>query len=579
MTRGAESRRAVRRGAIVALVLAALLAGGWFLAGGGSGPQRAPSAPDAEQGGAPRAPVELAEADVRRPEPPVRAEAGDGASAAPEPAAASADEPAAEVDALAFVLDAEPAVVDVRHEPAGSPGTQFVLEIEHHTGIPAADRSLVHATVRQPAFLELDALWVDADDTGAPARRETRRMVGDIEMWSWWFAAGGLAPGLVTWRVDLGVCGAFGGRTRLESGRTVVVVDLARIGGDAVVEHVLERFVPDDTWRTAFRGAELAFEELVNGAESQRPAPDDDLALVEFRRCEPWVELVDADGARLAGFPLEVLGYELVPGLVDVLDSFAAPDSLATFGVGSAVGLRVVAGVPRPFVYETDHRVLADGSLRFEAALTAHTPPSSRFGVLRLDLGAAEQAPTEVTLCFHGAHSRYLAPLAVARRVATRIDGERRVLAERIDLATLPLPLRVMVGADGCAPEFFDLEELLDPERTVAARLEPGSGGVVVGAYENNPSGHWHFTPARGFDVEWHAGAEAGSAALEVARLGSLGFFEFRSTEARVFDAAHLALGDLEPNLLRETLRGVGSDLAVRFDDVAPGVVELWIHD
>jgi hypothetical protein len=569
----------VRRGAIVALVLAALLAGGWFLAGGESGPQRAPSAPDAEQLGAPRAPVELAEADARRAEPPVREEADGGANAAPGPDTASADEPAAEVDALTFALDAEPAVVDVRHETSGSPGTQFVLEIEHHTSDLASDRSLVHATVRQPAFLELSALWVDADDADAPARRETRRMVGDIEKWSWLFAAGGLAPGLVTWRVDLGVCGVFGGRTRIESGRTVVVVDLSRIGGDAVVEHVLERFVPDDTWRTAFSGAELAFEELVSGAESQRPAPDDDLALVEFRRCEPWVELVDADGLRLAGFPLEVPGYELVPGLADALDPFAAPASLATFGVGSAVGLRTAAGVPRPFVYETDHRVLADGSLRFEAALLARTPPPARFGVLRLDLGTAEQAPTEVTLCFHGAHSRYLAPLAVTRRVATRIDGERRVLAERIDLALLPLPLRVMVRADGCAPEFFDLEELLDPERTVVARLEPGSGGVVVGAYENNPSGHWHFAPARGFDVEWRSGAEADSAVLEVGRLGSLGAFEFRSTDARAFDAAHVALGVLEPNLLREGLPGVPGEVVARFDDVAPGVVELWIRD
>ncbi len=563
----------MRRVGIVALVLAALFGGVWFLAGDGADPQRAPCAPSATAHDEPRAAVELAEVESRRVEPPVREEADGGASVASEPEAARTDESAAEVEPVAFALDAQPAVVDVRHETAGSPGTQFVLEIEHHTSDLALDRSLVHATVRQPAFLELDAHWTDVG-----GRREVRRMLGDIEMWSWWFAAGGLEPGLVSWRVDLGVCGVFGGRTRIESGRTAVVVDLARIGGDAAIVQVFDRFVPDDAWRSEFASEDFAVERIAKGEASRWPAPDDDLALVEFRRCEPWVELLDADGSRLAGFPLEVHECELVPGLADALDPFAAPLSLGTFGAGNAVGLRVVAGVPRPFVYETDHRVLADGSLRFEAALTAHTPPS-RFGVLRLDLGAAERAPAEVTLCFHGAHSRYLAPLAVTRRVATRSDGERRFLAERIDLATLPLPLRVMVRADGCAPEFFDLEELLDPERTIATSFELGSGGVVVASYQNNPAEYWHFAPARGFDVEWRSGPEADGAVLEVGRLGSLGAFEFRSTDARAFDAAHVALGALEPNLLREGLPGVPGEVVARFDDVAPGVIELWIRD
>jgi hypothetical protein len=560
--------------AYVALLLATVF---WFGVRDG-GIERTPRAA-AERLSAPTPRTdELARVETPVATPAAREVLPSAAAPAPD-LEARAPEPPALADLLVHAANATPAVVERRVTTSGIIGTSFALEVDDPDVDPVRRRSLTYQGPRQPAFLEIEGHWEDAD--GA---REVRRVLGDIEYFAWAFEVQGLLPGPITWRVDLGVSGAFGESQSLEPGRTTVYVELPRLGGLVAVVQTFARLAPSPAWHELY-GSDglLAVEPLVEGAASARPEPDDDLRLVEFRRCEPWVELLDANGGRLAGVMLELPDFELVPGIAADIAATTYSDVVHAFVAGEAVAARVVNGVPRPFAYTVARDDRA--GLVFELALTAAEPVPPRRARLQLSL-PGDDAPEQLELVLYGAHSRYDPPLAVHRRLVTQVvDGGRAVDLE-VDLATLPLPLRAMVASAGHQPLFFDFETLLDPAQPVVLEFEPGSGGVVVGAYQNNPMDTWHFAPARGFDVGWRTSGSADGpddspdvpadvpADVPVQRLGPSGFAEWTSSAAVPFERASLFLGPLERNHLRPH-----GDVVAQFTDVAPGAVELVVRD
>jgi hypothetical protein len=465
--------------------------------------------------------------------------------------------------------------------------------------VPVGDSVVLDLVVRAPKQIGSPRLpaWLDLERGGA--KPDVRRVLGDIEGDLWTFVVGGLQPGRHRWTVRTGIHAPIAGDARLEVGRNEVRYELRDFDASTVV--VTAEF----PWGTADDGeasGDGSGESREDGAAfTFHPAfGNDPHAPTTFGPSSPWVVF---DGATPDDTVLVPLAgwFDAWSGVVPQQGPFESRTNVFGALLGG-VRPRLLGGMPltHAAVVEQEFggatvevRERDERAERVTIELKVRWPKEVDTGAA-VDVSAAsdEAPPTAVTAVLYGAVPEELGALdrpdgpSMWRAVQVPLPLLSEMLhtgSLSLDPCTTPRGARVAFLSLGMQPIFHDLGALLETQK-VLLEFEPGSGGVLVAAYQNHrfPGAHW--APGFGFDVA-RMGGDApdhgdpwNDPLADVRRTGPMGWIEYAFDEHQSFDAASFVVRRPDANLER-TGRPVHSKLSMVLRDAAPGVVELFVQD
>jgi|GEM_PF-6148302 len=453
--------------------------------------------------------------------------------------------------------------------------------------VPIGDGVVLVLTVVAPEQVPSPRLpaWLELRPDRGPDDARARRVLGTIRYDTWMFVVEDLEPGRHAWTVRTGIAAPLHGGADLALGRNeveLVLADLPTVRIDLVASF---------PW-----GEPVGSSAVEDGEDDERP---EDHA---FGPGVPWLafEATDEQDAVLVPFEswwrahagIVASGQEPVSGSLH--------DRAFVFGLDApAPELTLFAGLPRTHAIELGR---GPGGARFDAEVSASdllraAGPEVRVSVAVRWPSTLDEDPPEVAATLYGCVSKALrgpldahgasmwerVGLDLAPTGAATSSGTWRVAASR-----LPRGARVMFTADGMQPIFHDLDALLE-EGEVRLAFEPGTGGVLLAAYQNYRAPNAHWAPGFGFEVRRLDDPRSGPLVYERPpsgpsdapaphRVGPLGSLEFASEPGPPFDADHLVLRLPDANRDR-TARSIHPVLAVTLRDAAPGVVELFVQD
>ncbi|QDU85977.1 hypothetical protein Pla163_31240 [Planctomycetes bacterium Pla163] len=508
------------------------------------------------------------------------------------------------------VLESEAAVearpvVPVLDVPA--PSAFVDTPVEH---VPVGDAVVLDLEVRAPAQIGSPRLpaWLDLERGGAEP--DVRRVLGDIEGDRWKFVVAGLRTGRHRWTVRTGIHAPIAGGARLEVGRNEVRYELADFDASTVVVAAEFPWGAEDDPEDASGGSsdESVHPNGLPVAEAQ-PANlpswigNDPHAPTTFGPSVPWVVFDGATPDDTVLVPLDAW-FDAWTGVVPQ----QGPLESRTHVVGAPLGgvrPRLLGGLPLTHEATVEQEIggatalvrdVEDATESATVEVKVRWPEKTATGAAANASASTDDAsPTAVTALLYGAVPEDLGALDVSngptmwRGIEVPLPLVSELLPSgwlTLDPRTTPRGARVAFVSPGMQPIFHDLDALLETQQ-VLLEFEPGSGGVLVGAYQNHrfPEAHW--APAFGFDVAW--GTDAGTRQLvadgstdampfDLRRTGPMGFVEFADADVRAFDAASLVLGRPDSNAER-LARAMHSNLLMELRDAAPGVVELFVQD
>lgn len=462
--------------------------------------------------------------------------------------------------------------------------------VEH---VPVGDSVVLDLVVRAPATIGSPRLpaWLDLERGGAEP--DVRRVLGDIEGDRWTFVVDDLEPGRHRWTVRTGIHAPIAGDARLEVGRNEVRYELVDLPASTVTVAAGFPWGAAGGDGNAGEAAEsVALEEVQSAFSNDPHAPS------TFGPSSPWVAFDGATPDDTVLVPLDGW-FDAFSGIVSQQGPFEARTGVFGAPLGT-VRPHLLGGLPishnavvegegggaRVEVLERE-----DGVVPLSIQVKVRVPQASGAS----SSGSAAEAVRAVTAVLYGAVPEDLGALdrldgpTMWRAIEVPLPFVSEMLPTgtlRLDPRTTPRGARVAFMSPGMQPIFRGLDALLEAKQ-VFIDFQPGSGGVLVAAYQNHrfPQAHW--APAFGFDVirgpdkEALQRAESGmwnEPLVDVRRTGPMGWIEYAFTDERPFDATSLIVVRPAPNAERLD-RAVYPKLLMELRDAAPGVVELFVQD